>query len=254
MSDAIGSIVGAVGNYITAKETSDANQAINKKNIAWQAQSQVQNQGWQEYMRSTAYQATMADMKKAGLNPMLAFSRGPTSWGSAGAAPGSSLGAVAPDIAGGLERGVRAMTSARAAPLERAILTEQAENLRATREQTEANTRQVNLQTALLPGLTAAQVAAGHGTGAAGQGSGELSRTQAGVIQRSGPSGPFWNPQVWGDLGRRAASWLGGILSSAVEANRALGPLGNPRTPPTPNSGRSVREQGFTIGPDAPRR
>lgn len=253
MSDALGSIIGAVGNYITAKETSDANQAINKKNISWQAQSQVQNQQWQEYMRSTAYQATMADMKKAGLNPMLAFSKGPTSWGSAGAAPGSSLGAVAPDIAGGLERGVRAVTSARAAPLERAILTEQADNLRAQREQVEANTRQVNLQTALLPGLTAAQVAAGHGTGAAGQGSGALSTQQARIIQQHGTPGPFWHPQVWSQLGQRAASWLGSILNSAVEANRALGPLGNPRVPPTPNSGRSTRDA-FTIGPDAPRR
>lgn len=253
MSDALGSIIGAVGNYITAKETSDANQAINKKNIAWQAQSQVQNQQWQQYMRSTAYQATMADMKAAGLNPMLAFSRGPTSWGSASSAPGSSLGAVAPDVAGGLERGVRAMTSARAAPLERTLLEQQAREVASRADANEAQAAQTREVTRLYPAMTAAQIAGQYGIAAGGQGSGALAQQQAGVIQRSGPSGPFWNPQVWGDLGRRAASWLGGILSSAVEANRAIGPFGGPYRQPgaIPNSGRTAP---FVIGPDAPRR
>jgi len=36
----------------------------------------------QKDFRSTAYQATMADMREAGLNPMLAFSKGPTSGGA----------------------------------------------------------------------------------------------------------------------------------------------------------------------------
>lgn len=40
--------------------------------------------GWQEYMRGSAYQATVDDMKKAGLNPMLAYSQG------ASATPGTN--------------------------------------------------------------------------------------------------------------------------------------------------------------------
>lgn len=253
MSEVMGSIVGAVGNYLTAQQTSDANQSINKKNIAWQAQSQVQNQKWQEYMRSTAYQATMADMKAAGLNPMLAFSRGPTSWGSASAAPGSSLGAVAPDIAGGLERGVRAVTTARAAPLERTLLEQQAREVASRADANEAQAAQTREVTRMYPAMTAAQIAGQYGIAAGGQGTGAQAQENARILRNQGPSGPFWNPQVWSGLASRAASWLGGVLNSAVEANRALGPPGGPyRQPgPTPSTGRTVP---FTIGPDAPRR
>lgn len=41
-------------------------------------QAQI-NRDFQERMRSTAYQATMEDMGKAGLNPILAYQKGPTS-------------------------------------------------------------------------------------------------------------------------------------------------------------------------------
>jgi hypothetical protein len=47
-----------------------------------------QNRDWQELQRKTAYQDTVADLQAAGLSPMLAYSKGPTSGGSgATAAP-----------------------------------------------------------------------------------------------------------------------------------------------------------------------
>jgi len=47
-----------------------------------------QNRDWQEHQRATAYQTTVADLQAAGLSPMLAYSKGPTSGGSgATAAP-----------------------------------------------------------------------------------------------------------------------------------------------------------------------
>lgn len=47
-----------------------------------------QNRDWQEHQRATAYQTTVKDLTAAGLSPMLAYSKGPTSGGSgATAAP-----------------------------------------------------------------------------------------------------------------------------------------------------------------------
>lgn len=90
----LGGLIGGVGSYFGQQSANQANAAMADKQMQFQKES-----------RETAYQTAIEDMKKAGLNPMLAYQQG-----GAGNQPGaqaqmqSALGAGVTSAAHGLTK------------------------------------------------------------------------------------------------------------------------------------------------------
>lgn len=105
----IGDVIGGVLGYKGQSSANEANLDIARENNAFNAQ-QAQyardfneqqagiNREFQADMRNTQYQAAVQDMKKAGLNPMLAYSQGGagTPSGATASGPAASAAPVAP--------------------------------------------------------------------------------------------------------------------------------------------------------------
>ena len=78
------------------------NHIENATAMSFNSTEAMKNREWQEHMSNTAYQRAVEDMKKAGLNPILAFQNGgaSTPGGSAGTISGASMGAPASSALG----------------------------------------------------------------------------------------------------------------------------------------------------------
>jgi len=72
LGGSVGGVLGFIGQQQTNQKNWDIAQAANAAS-AEQARAQM---AFQERMRETQYQTAVEDMKKAGLNPMLAYSQG----------------------------------------------------------------------------------------------------------------------------------------------------------------------------------
>lgn len=91
--------ISAGGSLLGGMMGAAGQQATNAKQMEWQSNERYQaqlyntaeaqkNRDWQQEMSSTAYQRAMADMKAAGLNPIMAYAQGGAS------TPGGSAGSI----------------------------------------------------------------------------------------------------------------------------------------------------------------
>lgn len=93
--DVVGGVIGAAGNIGGSAITAKAQRKEAKK-----------QRDFQMKMSSTAYQRSMKDMRKAGLNPMLAYKQGP-------AATTAGAQALVPDYSKAVEAGFKGALDAR---------------------------------------------------------------------------------------------------------------------------------------------
>lgn len=131
----VGSAIGGAFSYFGQRDANRTNRDIaNQANAQTAYQAQL-NRDWQERMSNTSFQRGVADMKAAGINPMLAFSKGGAST-PGGSAATATTGAPQQSTTAGVPA---AVTSALQLHLNAANL----ENIRAQTAKTVADAEAV---------------------------------------------------------------------------------------------------------------
>lgn len=132
---ALGGIAGAVGGFLNNNNSIDAQMQMLMMQQKFNAEQAKINREWTEDMRETSYQTAMTDMKKGGLNPILA--------GSLGGAPTPGVAAASMGVGSvPTQQNWMAQGVASAAELMKSVTTAKLQEAEA--EKTKAETALVN--------------------------------------------------------------------------------------------------------------
>lgn len=199
-------LLGFGGSMITNLFNADSKEKEMEFNAA---QAQI-NRDFQERMSNTAYQRAMEDMKKAGLNPILAYQKG-----GASAPSGSSASTTAQVYEDSTAKGISASLSSR-------MNAAQVENLAATNENLKTQNNLINAQAAqaytaakLNEASTAKQIA-----------DTDISRENLSVAQKQAIEANLGkkNLDTWmGQIGSRAGQFFHSISPAVTTGAKLLG-------------------------------
>lgn len=107
----LGSAASAFGSYLGQEDTNETNRDIAEQTNYFNAQQAAMNRDFQERMSSSSWQRGVADMKKAGINPMLSVSQGGASSPSGGAASGTTGAPMQSSLGAGVSSAIQALNA-----------------------------------------------------------------------------------------------------------------------------------------------
>lgn len=148
-SNIFGGIVGSQGQAATNAQA----MAMQIQQENFNASEAWKQRDWMEYMQSSAYQRTMGDMKKAGLNPILAADRGATPIGS-GASAGIGGNPVLGNPGAAMQAGIASAGQAASVAAGTKALLTQANKDDSQVDLNKATTKKADSETTLNDALT----------------------------------------------------------------------------------------------------
>jgi hypothetical protein len=138
----LGGAVGAVGSYMGTTSANQANQAMSQAQMDFQREENKRAMDFSQSMADTSYQRGIADLKAAGINPMLAYQHG-----GAASPQGVSSGGSTATMQSALGNAVNSATSSMQTGINYVTGMQQVQNMMSQQAHTDASTANMDADT-----------------------------------------------------------------------------------------------------------